>query len=344
MKRSLSLLALSVSLTLSSVALAEDAAPSADDIKQAAAAFDRGRDAYRLESYTEAAEQFEAADDHAASPLTLRFAMLARKSAGQMDRATTHAALSLDRYPDAASLGKDEQTLVAEAQQLIDEQSPNLGKINVSCDERCDLLLDNKLVHGGSFETRVLYVMPGSHTLRATWSDKRGRTQKVKVQAGSSESAIFVAPPVEAAPEATPVAATAAPAEEPEKKGGWSPVVFWTGAGLTAAGVGASIFLGVRAINEPGVDKVKADCAGQDSSCPTYQQGLQNQMVANVAIGATIGVGVLTAITGIWLTDWSGGDDKPSDSGSSRSGRKSFSVRPTFSIGDGATVGAVGSF
>ncbi|HSC89377.1 MAG TPA: hypothetical protein VLC09_18970 [Polyangiaceae bacterium] len=353
MKRSLTIFALFGLLSIPTLSFAQDAAPSADDIKKAAAAFDRGRDAFRLSSYVEAAEQFEAADDFAQSALSLRFAMLARKEAGQLDRAATHASLALELYPDAASLGKDEQTLVTEAQALLDEQGTVLGKLNVSCSERCDLLLDNKLVHGKSAETRSLYVQPGAHTVRATWSEKRGRTEKVKVAAGSAESVIFVAPAIpEAAPEqAQPVANEQQPAAE-EKKGGWSPAVFWTGAAVTAVGIGASTFLGIRALNEPGQEAVRTGCAGQSTDCELYQQGLQNQMVANIAIGATVGVGLFTIVTGIWLTDWSGGD-KPSDSarrsggtarGSSLGEPRAFSVRPTFSIGDGATVGAVGSF
>lgn len=329
MRRSLAFVALSWAFTTTSLASAQEAAPSAEDVKQAAAAFDKGRDSYRLENYGEAAEQFEAADGFAHSAAALRLAMLARKAAGQMDRAATHAALGLELYPDDATLAK-------EAQALLDEQANKLGKVSVSCDESCDLLLDNKIVHGRGATNRTLYVTPGSHTLRAAWSENRNRSEKVKLEAGGTASAIFEAPPVPTTPEATP---GDTPPEVQEKKGGWSPAVFWTGAGVTVAGAAASTILGIRAINEPGRDRVINECV--DTSCDLYQQGVQNQTIATVAIGATAAVGVFTIITGIWLTDWSG-DDSSADA--APSARRSFTMRPTFSIGDGATVGATGTF
>jgi len=329
MRRSLAFVALSWAFTTTSLASAQEAAPSAEDVKQAAAAFDKGRDSYRLENYGEAAEQFEAADGFAHSAAALRLAMLARKAAGQMDRAATHAALGLELYPDDATLAK-------EAQALLDEQANKLGKVSVSCDESCDLLLDNKIVHGRGATNRTLYVTPGSHTLRAAWSENRNRSEKIKLEAGGTASAIFEAPPVPTTPEATP---GDTPPEVQEKKGGWSPAVFWTGAGVTVAGAAASTILGIRAINEPGRDRVINECV--DTSCDLYQQGVQNQTIATVAIGATAAVGVFTIITGIWLTDWSG-DDSSADA--EPSARRSFTMRPTFSIGDGATVGATGNF
>ncbi len=335
MRRSLAFAALSWALTMTSFAAAQEAAPNAEDVKQAAAAFDKGRDSYRLENYGEAAEQFEAADGFAHSAAALRLAMLARKAAGQMDRAATHAALGLELYPDDATLAK-------EAQALLDEQASQLGKLSVSCDESCDLLLDNKIVHGQSATNRTLYVMPGSHTLRAAWSQNRNRSEKVKLEAGGTASAIFVAPPVPTTPVAEPEATPGDTSPEAEeKKGGWSPAVFWTGAGVTVAGAAASTFLGIRAINEPGRQAVIDGCSSTD--CDLYRQGVQNQTIATVAIGATAAVGVFTIITGIWFTDWSG-DDSSADAAQSAYTRRSFTLRPTFSIGDGATVGATGTF
>lgn len=324
------------SLGFVSVAHAEEA-PSAEDVKRAAAAFDRGREAYKVESYVEAAEQFEAADEYASSPAALRLAIVSRKAAGQMDRATTLAALALSLYPE-------DRTLENEARTLIDEQSSSLAQIEVSCDEECVLLLDNKIVHGKAAVNRVLYVTPGTHTVRAGWSKERSESKKATALVGETVRLAFSAPviPVTSAP-SDPVVDFSTSSEPGEKaKGGWSPAVFWTGVGVTAVGAGVSTFLGVRAQNEPGRDAVREGCVGQGTECPLYQQGVENQTVANIAIGATAAVGVFTIITGIWLTDWSGGEEKEREPLALRRG--DFSVKPTFSVGGGATLGATGTF
>jgi hypothetical protein len=106
-------------------------------------------------------------------------------------------------------------------------------------------------------------------------------------------------------------------------KGGWHPAVFWTGLSLTVVGGGATVFLGLNAQNNPGPDAVRENCVKGDTSCPEYKEGVQNQMFANIGIGATAAFGVFT-IASAFLTDW-GGKDKDE---SSRAG--DLSIRPTF--------------
>ena len=88
---------------------------------------------------------------------------------------------------------------------------------------------------------------------------------------------------------------------------------------------------------------MRDECADQGTDCPAYKQGLENQTIANVAIGATAAVGVFTIITGVFLTDWSGGDDAK-ESAFLGYEKGQFSVRPTFSVGNGASWGATGTF
>ena len=80
-------------LAVAGVAGAQDSAPTAEQIKAAAAEFDQGRQAYRSKDYVEAAEHFEAADRSAPSARTLDLAIRSRDKAGQLDRAATLAAL-----------------------------------------------------------------------------------------------------------------------------------------------------------------------------------------------------------------------------------------------------------
>ena len=50
-------------------------------------------------------------------------------------------------------------------------------------------------------------------------------------------------------------------------------------------------------------------CAGQGTDCPEYQEGLDKQLRTNILIGATAGAAVITAVFGIFVSDW-GSDDE----------------------------------
>jgi len=317
-------------------------APLAADVKKAAEAFDRGREAFRAENYVEAAEHFEAADAYAASAASLRLAIAARKEAGQLDRALSLAALALATYPD-------DQTVVTEARAVIDEHQAEFGLIEVGCDEPCELLLDGKLVHGPPSLAHTVYVSPGSYQVQASWSEDRTDEETVTAVAADRVAVQLTAPelePVEMPPPPPPAETQPEEAAEDEERHGWSPAVFWTGLGATLVGVGVTTGLGINAINNPGPDAVRDGCAAGEYDCELYQQGLANQTAANVAGGITAAVGVFTIVAAI-ATDWGGKRKKkqepdPSAGWSVRSG--AFTLRPTLDIGSGATLGAAGTF
>ena len=317
-------------------------APLAADVKKAAEAFDRGREAFRAENYVEAAEHFEAADAYASSAASLRLAIAARKEAGQLDRALTLAALGLSTYPA-------DETVVAEAQAVIDEHQADFGLIEVACDEACDLLLDGKLVHGPPALAHTVYVSPGSYQVQASWSEDRTDEETVTAVAADRVSVQLTAPPlevVEVVPVPPPAEPTAQDDTEEKKRHGWSPVVFWTSLGATLVGVGVTTGLGVNAINNPGADAVRDNCVKDDQTCSLYQQGVANQTAANVAGGITAAVGVFTIVAAI-ATDWGGKRAKkaePDPSGGWSVRSAGFTLRPTLTIGSGATVGAAGTF
>lgn len=319
-------------------AAAQENAPSSADIKKAASSYDIGRERFRDGKFTEAAEKFEAADDFAPSAPALRLAIAARKEAGQLPRAATHAALALERYA-----GQD--PIASEAQALIDEVSSDLAKVSVVCDSPCELLLNNRIVHGAAAETRVLYVAPGSVTVRAGWSQERSQSETIDLAAGEEREVSFYAPEIPAEPEpvvAAPVednTDSGVVGEEATDQGGWSPAVFWVGAGVTVAAGAATVGLGINAINNPGRDTVIEECGDQGEDCPEYKQGVKNQTYATVAACTTAAAGVFTIITGVWLTDWSGGKKETI---AYRSG--DLSIQPTFAVGDGALLGASGTF
>jgi hypothetical protein len=323
-----------------SVCWAKDRGPSSEDIKTAAAEFDRGRDAYRSESYIEAAEHFEAADDAAPSAAALRLAFLARAEAGQFSRALTLALLGQELYPD-------EQELQTEAAQLISEHGDQLAKLNITCDPECNLVLDGKLVHGRAATSRTLYVDPGMHKVRASWEDGRVRNLGASADAGGLETLDFVPPEADAAPEPGDLPPDAAPsnqpgADTPTASSGWSPAVFWTGTALTAIGVGLSTGLGVMTLSEPGPDYARQRCEAGASNCEALvNQGIANQTAASVAIGATAAVGAFTILTGLLWTDWrSASPAQPA----AQTKRSQFTWSPTVAVGDGFVLGATGRF
>jgi hypothetical protein len=103
------------------------------------------------------------------------------------------------------------------------------------------------------------------------------------------------------------------------------PAVFLIGAGLTAAGVGVTIWSGLDTQKNPGTAAVKADCVGQGTSCPEYQQGLSSQLRTNILLAATGGVAALTVVTGLFLTQWSHVERS----------RTGLQVEPAFGIASG---------
>ena len=90
-----------------------------------------------------------------------------------------------------------------------------------------------------------------------------------------------------------------------------------------------TIWSGLDAQKNPGTAAVRADCAGQGTSCPEYQQGLSAQLRTNILLAATGGVAALTAVTGLFLTQWSHAD-RP---------RTGLQVEPQLGLGVAALKG-----
>jgi hypothetical protein len=322
------------------------AEPTPAQVRAAAEAFDRGREAYKAEEYVEAAEQFEKADSSAPSSAALELAIRARDKAGEIDRAATLLALALKRHPGEASLLK----LAADLDRRVKAE---LYMLTANCDTPCDLTVGGKIVHGPPDTQRTLFMHPGTVAVRAGWSDNRSDSKQVDAEKGSQGEVTFVAPPTPAGQEmakdaAGPVAPaavdpTATKDEGPVKKaGGWPPTIFFVGAGVTAVVAGITIWSGVDTVNNPGADRVKAECGTQGESCALYQEGLSKQRRTNILVGVTAGVGVATLLVGIFATDWSGGKSAP-DAESAKRLRPGVDVSPWASL-DGGGLRAVGRF
>lgn len=323
--------------------------PTPTQIREAAEAFDRGREAYKTEDWVAAAEQFERADAQAPSPTALEYAIRSRDKAGQPDRAATLAALALNRYPEDANLGKL-------ATELLERVRPGLFELSVGCAEPCDLAVGGKIIPGSADTQRTIFLAEGKHTIRAGFSGGRGDSHEVEAVVGTRAQITFeaaAAPPVAATP-AEPVADEPPPTPPPpsdqgKNRSGWSPTVFWVGAGLTGVLAGVTTWSGIDTLNNPGKDKVKAECGANDTSCDLYQEGLAHQKRTNILIGVTAGVGVATALIGILATDWGGSEASssealPASNHKKARARERARIVPWLEVGNGAMVGAEGRF
>ncbi|HET9933505.1 MAG TPA: hypothetical protein VFQ35_22525 [Polyangiaceae bacterium] len=326
------------------------AAPQATptQIREAAEAFDRGREAYKNEDYVTAAEQFERADAQAGSPTALEYAIRSRDRASQLDRAATLAALVAKRYPENASLEKLASDVQGRARS-------SLYELSVQCGEPCDLALDDKIVPGAADLTRTLFLQAGHHSLRAGFGNETGGSEEIEATPAGKGQVSFARPaPADVPPPVFDKRPPTAPEKAEPKSSGWSPAVFWVGAGVTGALGIASIWSGVDTLNNPGKDAIREKCGSLGESCPEYQEGLSNQRRTNILLGATAGVGVATILIGVLATDW--GSSTPSSpetpkdeiAGHRERRRKRSQAKavvvPWVSFGSGALVGAEGRF
>jgi hypothetical protein len=318
--------------------------PTPAQVRAAAEAFDRGREAYKAEEYVDAAEQFEKADSSAPSPAAIELAIRAREKSGELDRAATLLALALKRYPEQANLFK----LATE----LEKRSKELFALTANCDTPCDLTVNGKIVHGEPDTQRTLFLQPGAFTIRAGWPDNRSESKQVQAEKSGRGEITFTTPATPAGdamakedvePAAPPpVDPTATKDEGPKKSGGWSPTIFYVGAGLTAVVAGVTVWSGIDTVNNPGADRVKEECGTQGESCALYQEGLSKQRRTNILVGVTAGLGVATILVGVFATDWSGRKSAPAAEQAKRR-LPGVDVSPWASL-DGGGLQAVGRF
>lgn len=335
-----SLLVLGASLP--ALAQTDVSEPTPEQVRLAAEAFDLGRQSYKDGRFAEAAEQFERADASAPSATALELALRSRDKAGDLDRAGTLAVLALALYPNDDNIAKI-------APEVIERARADLFEVSVTCGQPCEIADGNKLVHGRAATTRTLFLVPGAHNLRAGFAGGRSEAKDVDATAGAASNVDFAtaveksAEPDEAPEPAPPPAPPPNPdADQKVKQGhGLPPVVFWAAAGATVVAGGVTIWSGIDTVNNPGADKVKAQCAAGDQNCSLYKQGRSAQTRTNVLLGVTgvlaIGTTVLAAV-GI---DWGSHSSAPpaEDTGEAR-----LDVTPYFDWAAGPALGARGTF
>lgn len=278
--------------------------PSPERLKSAAEEYDKGRRAYLANDFEQAGTHFENAWRDAPRAEALRSAIRARASAKQPARAATLASFAQAKYPGDSGTAEL-------AKKTLDELGPGLHALGVKCAPECAVLVDGRLATLAEGTQQTVYLEPGAHDVVVAWTGDRSHKARVVGKPGGKEELVLQAPaerpkippPVDTRTTPSPQPTPDAPKESSKPL---PPVVFFVAGGLTLVAGGATVWSGIDTINNPGQDAVRRDCVGQDESCPTYQKGRDAQLRTNVLIGATAGLGVVTAVIGVFFTRWGG--------------------------------------
>ncbi len=294
----------------------------ADQLQFAAHEHDLGYRAYVAKQYDEAATHFENAFFAAPNSFELRNAIRARRSAHELARAATLAAIGQRKFSDDPATMKLSDETIGEAR-------PTVLEVDVESADDFTVAIDDKVVVAEKARKVRLFTSPGRHDLLVSWADDRSKRMTVEGKEGGSQSLFLEAPAptpppptasvVEPPPPPPPPAATAVippppppPAPHVSSKP-FTPTAFVAFAGLAVVAGGATAWSGLDAESNPGPTAVQHECAGMGDSCQAYRQGLSAQLRTNVLLGAT-GVFALSAsVIGIFFTEWSPADrpDRP---------------------------------
>jgi hypothetical protein len=277
-----------------------DEPPSADRLKSAADEYDRGRRAFLADDFDGAAVHFENAYRDAPRAETLRLAIRARRKGKQLARAAILAAVAQQRYPDDAPTAQL-------AKETLAETAPQLNEYLIDCNADCAIAADGRVVSQSDAQKHRIFLEPGSHDLGVSFK-QGGVSKHVDAKRGGKDTLSFEAPPapvVAPVVVAPPVAAPVVP--EPPAPGTkpFGPAVFFVAAGVAVALGAGTVLSGIDTKNNPGVDAVRRDCAGKDTSCPAYQDGKSKETRTNVLLGVTIGAAAVSGVIGLFFTQWS---------------------------------------
>jgi len=302
--------------TFASFASSVSAQNAARERQAAADAYDRGTTAYVDQAFEEAATWFETANRKAPAAPALMQAIRAHEKSDNYTRAAT-LAIELQRSY------RDDPSAAEFADEVLQKHAGTLLKVEVSCDEDCDLNVDGKIEDYLTF-----FSQPGiEHTVTAMFATG-SKTLSVQGAAGETRELTFEAPaPPPVAPVITMEPMTGTKDTGSEERPPLPPLATWIGLGITVALGGATVGAGVYALNgvpayEKAAEAAAADgCRSMDN--PTedclnkiaraedlLNDGRSRQLLTNILIGATAVAAVGTGVIAFLLTDWSGGDQE----------------------------------
>jgi hypothetical protein len=292
-------LALSLALIVSSgaPAYADEAqapAPTAESRKEAARKFEEGTRAFDAGDFRRAGEAFETAYQLTPHEDPLWNAARAWHRAGETARAANLYARYLRTAPSTA---RDR----ANATTALSQLATKLARIEVHLSAG----LEGARVDGSLVEAETIYVVPGTHVVRARSAQGDVESQQT-VSAGEAVS-VVLSPPAAPAPRERATLPPPPPAEErphPESKGprrGWSPIVVIVEGFVTVALGGLTLWSGLETMSTLHTFETTPSREGLES-------GRSQQTRTNVLLGTAIGAAAITGVTALWLTDWGTAD------------------------------------
>jgi tetratricopeptide (TPR) repeat protein len=259
---------------------------------QAAQGFKEGSKAFDLGDFAHAADAFEQAYRLAPHIDALWNAARARQRADELPRAATLYARYLREAPPDA---RDRNVATAELGSL----ASRLGRIEVHGSGIEQLAVDEH-----PSEERITYVSPGAHVVRAVVAGALMQQQTPELAAGDVVSLVF-----EAQAPAIPQPQDAHPAPQPDRpplearppsppeRGGMSPWLVVGGGVLTGVAAAATIASGLSTLSA-------LDAFNARPTASNLATGQSMQARTNVLLGVSIGLGVMTTATAVWLVDW----------------------------------------
>lgn len=295
-------LVVGVSVASSMPCRADEPVVTPDRLRAAEEEYDAGRRAFLAEQFEAAALHFENAFRDAPRSQVLRNAIRSRQKAKQLARAATLAELAQRRY------AADAQTR-ALAEEVLAEAAPKVHELRVRCSTDCAVSSNGKTATLEDAKSFSLFLDPGAYSLVFSFSKGRVVAKSVDARAGAHEELVVDAPPIPKGPPKPNEPASPEPNAKPtpvvvRPSDGLPPAFFFVGVGLTLAAGAATTISGVAAVNSPGKDAVRQGCVGQGESCELYKSALAGEVRTNVGLGVTGGLAVVTAVMGLFLTDW----------------------------------------
>jgi len=258
---------------------------SEDDRRAAAKLFAEGQRAYRSGDYRHAGESFEAAYQRAPRLPPLWNAARAWQKGGELVRAANLYASYLRKAPPRAP---DRNSATSALRDL----STKIAELEIHATGMSDLKLDGApiVLDDQTVASVDVYVTPGAHVVEGTHDGKPARATATGI-AGTSVSVVLLAP-TDAPPPPPPVIV-----EKPRH--GWSPVVVAVTGSATAVAAGFLIWSGLDTVGQRSTFDANPTQANLDA-------GKSDETRTNVLLGVTLGLGVLTGLTAIFLVDWKG--------------------------------------
>lgn len=261
---------------------------SAEARRDAAARFEEGTRAFDAGDFRRAGELFEIAYKLAPHEDPLWNAARAWQRAGELARAANLYARYLRVAPEGArDRGK--------ATQAMAQLAGKLARIEVQLGRG----VDAPRVDGQPIEDTSVYVVPGSHIVRARAPGEAGDIEAEKtVAAGETVSVVLSSSSAPGrAVEARPVDAAPAPEPRADDRHGLPPIVVVLGAVATGALAGVTTWSGLETMNT--LHAFEATPTQE-----TLDRGRSEQARTNLFLAGTVGVAAVTALTAVFFTDW----------------------------------------